>query len=130
MVGVGVPQVRLVDGKREAPLRGQLEAVGDVQVVGSETQEPGDEGLVGAVAHAGLGEGAVEMHRRLHRLVPQQGPGHAADAHRPGGVGAGGTYHDGPHDIKDVDHRGRFLSSNLVWEMSAFIIANPGAFVN
>ena len=50
------------------------------------------------------------MKGRLHRLVPQEGPGHAADAHRAGGVGAGGSDHDGTHDVKDVNHDWRFLS--------------------
>ena len=122
---MGVPEVLLIKGELEAPVRRDVEAQGNVQVVRGHAQQPRDEGLVRAVAHAGGGEGAVEMQGRLHRLVPQQGPGHAADAHRPGGVGAGGAYHDGTHDVKYVNHDWRFLSP-----VDGDIISICASFVN
>lgn len=99
-----VPQDAGAEGEGQPPLPGQTEAVWDPAVGRGEAQQPGHQGLVGAVALSGGGKGAVEQQLGPDGLLPQQSPGHAADAHRPRRVGAGGPHHDGTQDVEQV-HR-------------------------
>ena len=79
-------------------------AVRDTQVVGLQAQQARHQGPVRTVALAGLGEGAVEADLRPHRLCSQQRPGHAADPHRPGRMGAGGPHHHRAENVKNIQH--------------------------
>ena len=77
-----------------------LQAAGDAGIIGRHTQQARRQCPVGAVAFAGEGEGAVEQNVRPDGLRTQQPPGHPSDAHRAGGVGAGGADHHRAQNIE------------------------------
>ena len=89
---MGVPQAGFLKGKLQSPLFCQVKAVGDLHIIRFQAQQARDQSLVGAVALAGLGKGAVQSDLCPHRLAVQQRPGHAADAHRPSRMRTGRPY--------------------------------------
>lgn len=65
-------------------------------------QQPGNDSLIGAVALARLGKGAVEGDLSRADLVAQDAAGHIAQPGSPGGVGTGRPDHPGADDIKKL----------------------------
>ncbi|CAN4010084.1 2,3,4,5-tetrahydropyridine-2,6-dicarboxylate N-acetyltransferase, partial [Dysosmobacter welbionis] len=101
-VGVGIPQTGRVEVEFQPLVGGDLKALRNAQIVRLHPQEARHQRPVRAVASAGIGKGAVEADVRPRHFRPQQGPGHAADPHRPRCMGAGGAHHHRAQNIKDV----------------------------
>ena len=101
---MSVPQLHSVDGELQPTLFSLLVGVGDAEIVGLHAQKARHQRPVGAVAGAGFGKGTVQMDLGLHRLVAQQGAGHAADAGRSRRMGAGRAHHHRSQNIKNIQH--------------------------
>ena len=85
-----------------SPLPCFLIGIADAQIVRGKPQQPGNDSLIGAVALARLGKGAVEGDLSRADLVAQDAAGHIAQPGSPGGVGTGRPDHPGADDIKKL----------------------------
>ncbi len=110
---VGVGRLGFVvggEGEGQPRLLRQLERVAHPQVVGGQPQKPRHQGAVGAVAVVGVGEAAVQLEHRLHRLGAQKAAGHERDAQGTGRVRAGRAHHEGADNVADsVSGHGELL---------------------
>ena len=104
-VGVGIPQLDLVDGVGQPGLFRLGKGVRQAGIVRLHAQQTAHQRTVRAVAGARLGKGAVEVDGSLDRRRTQQCAGHGADLGGAGGVGAGGTDHHRTQYFKDIQHR-------------------------
>ena len=99
-VGVRAAQVCGADLKVQPGLLGNGKAVRDAVIVRLHAQQPGDKRPVRAVAAPRGGKAAVKQDLGLGRLLPQESPRRAADAHRTRRVAAGRPRHDRAEHIK------------------------------
>ena len=99
-VGVRAAQICGADLKVQPGLPGDGKAVRDAVIVRLHAQQPGDKRPVRAVAAPRGGKTAVKQDLGLGRLLPQEPPRRAADAHRPRRVAAGRPRHDRAEHIK------------------------------
>ena len=113
--GIGV--LHLGDGINaefvlQAPLLRDLEGMADPQIVRWKAHHPCQQRTIGAVPPIGMGKGSIEGEFHPFGAAVDQPSRKVGDPQRPRRVGAGGSYHIGPDDIKDSGgHKGELLSA-------------------